>query len=960
MNSIEKKKKSLLKRILKWTGIGFAVLLAIIIAIPYFFKDDLKKMVIDEVNKTLNAKLSMGDFDLTFISTFPSMTIKLNDTKLEGINEFKGIELANIKEFSAEVGFWNVVGGDQIEINAINLDEPKFDVRILKNGKANYDIVKPDSVKPVEQAEEPSNFKLSLKEYSITNGSVKYDDQTSDMLLAIQNLNHHGKGDLTADIIDFETTTSMDKMTFNMDGISYLSEVKTNFIVNLLMEFSENSSKFTLKENEFKLNALTFSLDGFYEMFEKSSNMDFKINAAQATFKDFLSLIPTFYHSGYESMITKGSLDFGGFLKGKMDDQNMPAWDFNLNVANASIKYPDLPGTIKNIVVKAASSFKGGANMDEMTVDVDKFHADFAGNSLDATLKMRNPMSDPLLVAKVLAKVDLATLKQVIPMGDGESYKGKLKADINLNGRLSAIDKGNYEAFKASGTLELWNMLYKSKELNDQVEIANLIFRFSPKNLSLEKLIAKTGRSDFQMNGTIDNYMGYVFRNELLKGAFNFTSNTLDLDQLMNLVPSSPATANDVKKEEKTQTASNVEPMLIPDNIDFNLTTAIATVYYNKMAIKNVTGGVKIKDEVATLSNLTMYTMGGLVGLSGDFSTVDHYKPAVNFAYNLKDIDVTELATNFVTIEKIAPITKYAQGKISSTFNMKSSLTANLEPIYPSLNASGDFSTKSLTVSGFKPLEELAAALKKEAYAKQTLKDIYLKFKLTDGKLSVAPFDVKLGKMNANIAGYTSLDQSINYDIKLLVPKEEIPTEMIKTAEKALAKVNSMLPKLNIAAIPAIIPVKVNMIGTVANPKINTDFKEALLAATGNLKDNLANAKQAIKDTAKAVINQKINEVREDLNAKKAEIMADAQRQADKIKAEAKKQADELKAQAKKEVDNLVSNAGSNPFQKKAAEIAGNKITKIADEKINKINAEADKKADAILQEARERADKIK
>ena len=116
MNSIEKKKKSLVKRILKWTGIGFAVLLAILIAIPYFFKDDLKKMVIDEVNKSLNAKLSMGDFDLTFISTFPSMTIELNDTKLEGINEFKGVELANIKEFSAEVGFWNVVGGEQITI----------------------------------------------------------------------------------------------------------------------------------------------------------------------------------------------------------------------------------------------------------------------------------------------------------------------------------------------------------------------------------------------------------------------------------------------------------------------------------------------------------------------------------------------------------------------------------------------------------------------------------------------------------------------------------------------------------------------------------------------------------------------------------------------------------------------------------------------------------------------------
>lgn len=960
MNSSEKKKKSLVKRILKWSGIVFITLLALLIALPYFFKDDIKQLVIDEVNKSLNAKLSMGEFDLTFVSTFPNMTIELNDTKLEGINEFKGVELANIKQFSAHVGFWNVVGGDQIEIKAIHLVEPKFDVRILKNGKANYDIVKPDSVKPVEQAEEPSNFKLSLKEYSITNGTVKYDDQTSDMLLDIQNLNHNGKGDLTADIIDFETTTSMDKMTFNMDGVSYLSEVKTNFIVNLLMELGENSSKFTLRENEFKLNALTFSLDGFYEMLKNSSNMDFKINAAQATFKDFLSLIPTFYQSGYESMITKGSLDFGGFLKGKMDDKNMPAWDFKLNVANASIKYPDLPGTIKNIVIKAASTFKGGANMDDMTVDIDKFHADFAGNTLDAKLKMRNPITDPLLIASVLANVDLASLKQVIPMGKGESYKGKLKADVKLNGRMSAIDNGNYEAFKAAGTLELWNMRYKSKDFKEPVEIANLIFRFTPKNLNLEKLIAKTGRSDFQMNGTIDNYMGYVFREELLKGNFAFTSNYLDIDQLMGLVPAEDNKPEAATTKPAAKPAASSEPVLIPDNIDFNLTTDIATVHYNKMNIKNITGGIKVKDEVATLSNLKMNTMGGSVGLSGDFTTVDHYKPAVNFAYDLKEIDVTELGTNFITIEKIAPITKYAKGKISSIFTMKSSLTSNLDPIYSSLNAAGDFSTKSLTISGFKPLEELATALKNEAYAKQTLKDVYLKFKLTDGKLSVTPFDVKLGKMNANIAGYTSLDQSINYDIKLLVPKEEIPAKMIKTAERALAKVNSMLPKLNLASIPAQIPVKVNMIGTVTNPKINTDFKEALLAATGNLKGNLENAKQAIKDTAKAIINQKINEVREDLNAKKAQIMADAQRQADKVKAEAKKQADELKAQAKKEVDELVNKAGGNPFQKKAAEIAGNKLMKIADEKINKINAEADKKADAIMQEAKDRADKIK
>jgi uncharacterized protein involved in outer membrane biogenesis len=72
MEKSQKKKKSLFKRILKWTGISFLLLLIALILIPIFFKDQLKQMVIDEVNKNLNAKLTIGDFDLTFISTFPT------------------------------------------------------------------------------------------------------------------------------------------------------------------------------------------------------------------------------------------------------------------------------------------------------------------------------------------------------------------------------------------------------------------------------------------------------------------------------------------------------------------------------------------------------------------------------------------------------------------------------------------------------------------------------------------------------------------------------------------------------------------------------------------------------------------------------------------------------------------------------------------------------------------------
>ena len=958
----EKKKKSLFRRIMKWTGITFLLLIIALILIPIFFKDQLKELALKEANKMLLADVALEDFDLTFISTFPAMTARFDGVSITGRDEFKGVKLAEIKRLDVHVDFWSVVGGDQVEIEGIAIEEPKFDVRVLHDGTANYNIVKPDSLKTPEEVSEPSNFKLSLKEYSITNAQISYDDQPGDMLAVLKNMTHTGTGDLTADVIDFETETTMDELTFKMGGMSYLNKVKTKLVANLLMEFTEKTSKFTLKENSLDLNALKLSFDGFYEMLENKANMDLKLNAAKATFKDFLSLIPAFYQTGYESMVTKGNLALNARVKGTMDDTNLPGWDAGIDIDHASIKYPGLPQSINNIIVKAGSRFAGGSNLDKMTLDVPKFHADFAGNQLDATLKMRNPMTDPLIDSKILAKVNLATIGQVMPVAQGESYTGKLDADIVLNGRMSAIETERYEDFNAAGTLKLMEMLYKSPDLPSAVNIKSMLFRFSPKNLALESLDAKMGNSDIQLNGTIDNYLGYIFRDELLKGKFNLNSNNIDLDQLM-ASSGSPAPAQTSTAAE-TPAAASSEPLLIPDNVDFTLNTNINNLRYNKTDIKNIRGSVDMKEEVASLNNLTMNAMGGTVGLKGSYNSKDHRKPKIDFGYDLKDLDIKQLATNFITIEKLAPIAKYADGKISSQFTMESFLQPSLEPIYSTLNGGGTFFTKSVSISGFEPLKKLGSALKMDKLSNQTLKDVSAKFKFANGKVSLTPFDIKLGKIVTRVSGTSSFEQDIDYALEMNIPKEEIPASMIKLVESGISKVNGITPKIQLKELPAMIPVKANIVGKMTDPKVTTDLKESIMKLTGNMKDAVKGAindkVNELKDTARTVINNKVNEVKEDLNKKKQEILDDAQKQVDKIKAEGRKSGDAVRAEADKQAKSLMTEAGNNPLKKKAAEVAGKKLVKEADERAKKLEAEADKRADDVMAKAREKADQVK
>lgn len=946
----EKVKKSKVKSILKWTGISLLLLIIIGITIPIIFKDDIKEAVLKEANKSLLADVELKDFDLTFISSFPHITAKLEGLKVTGKDKnFNGVVLASMESFEAHLNFWSVVGGEKMEVEAITLNKPAFDVRVLKDGTANYNIAKPDSIKTPEEKEEPSAFKLSLKKYEINNANIRYDDASMDMFTDIKNLTHVGKGDLTADVIDFETTTSMDAFTYEMDGMSYLSEVKTNFVVNLLMEFTEKTSKFTLKENTFELNALKFSLDGFYEMLEKKDNMDLKLNASEATFKDFLSLIPSFYKSGYENMVTNGTLAMHAKVKGIMDDKNMPGWDAGIVVKNASVQYQGLPQSIKNIAIKAGSSFAGGANMDLMKLDVDQFHADFAGNVLDLVLKMRNPMTDPLIDANVKAKVNLATLGQVMPMAPGEQYKGKLNADISLNGRMSTIEQERYEEFKADGLIQLMDVLYKSTDLPAPVQVKDMKLHFTPKNLRLENLIAQMGASDFSINGTIDNYLAYVFRNELLKGSFNFNSNILDLDVLMG-TSSAPAPTEDKPAEPAPATT---EPVLIPDNLDVTLNMDVKTIKYNGISIQNTKGSVGLKEEIASLNSLKMNVLGGTVGLDGSYNSQNHQKPVVNFAYNIQQIAIADLAKNFVTVEKLAPIAKYAKGKISTSFTMKTTLQPSMEPVYSTLSGNGDISSNEISISGFEPLTKLANELNMPKLATQTLKDFKAKFKFENGKISLTPFIIKLGKINTDVSGSTTFEQDLDYKLMMNVPREEIPASALKAVEEGIKKLNNLPIKLKLQELPAMIPVPASITGKVTKPVVKVDLKEAIGKLTGNLKNSVKDAVNQAKDSVKTVVKQKVtekvNEVKEDLNKKKQEAIAEAQRQADKVKAEAKRAADAVRAEGNKQADALIAEAGGNPIKKKLAETAATKIRKTAEEKAQKMEQEASQKADEIM-----------
>ena len=951
------RKRSVFKRLLKWIGILFLVLVVLALVLPYFFKDEIVQMIEDEVESTLDAELELGSIDLSFISTFPDFVLEMENTSLIGVGEFEDLVLFRSNRLEAVLDLNSVLFGDSYVIKEINLIEPEINVLVNEAGRANYDIYIDTTATPDAQIEETESapFKLGLQHYSIQNGALSYVDSTMLFGLQLKNLDHTGSGDFTLEELVLSTKTKSSAVTVNYDGVAYMSEVKADIDCDIKMNLSE--MRFEFQENTARLNDFELGFDGWFEMAEEHYDMDISMEAENSKFKSLLSLVPGAYSPDFGEIRTDGTIGFSGRVYDKYADNSMPGFGLNLSVDNAFFQYPDLPGKVEKIDVDVRVEREPGADLDNLVVAIEKAHAEWTENYIDLTLLLTKPMSDPNLRSSIRSHVDLSSLEGIVPMEEGDSYGGVIKTDLKFKGAMSDVMEENFESVEASGEAGLDALVYGTASLPYQVRVDQALLRFDPGSIALDEFNATLGGSDMAMSGRITNYLPYVFRDEPLMGELAFNSKFLDLDELMGIeestaAPDSTEYAGTADQEEEV---SGV--VALPDNVNFTLAAEVNEMRYDSMLIEAISGKVVIANSVATLEDLGMQLLGGGLIMNGTYSTKDPKHPMASFGFDMMNMDINKTARYVNTVDKLMPIAKNCTGSFSSKMGFNSELDQNSMPVMSTLIGDGNFSTKKVFVEGFEPLNKLAKAVKIDRLSKQTINDVKCFFKIVDGKVYVEPFEVNMGSINAQISGNTSLEQEIDYDLKLNIPRSELGSQANAFVDGLLSQAADQGVDLELGEE---IPVDVKMTGTVLDPKISTNLK-------GQGKGVVDEVKEQVVDK----INEEIENVDEQLQAKVDQIMSDANEKADQLRAEAKKQADVVRKEGKnagrttreegeKQAQKLLDEAKKKgPIAVKLAKSGADKIIKEANTQASNIESEANKKADGIEAEAGKQADKI-
>lgn len=930
-----------------------ACILGILLIVPLMLKGKIKDIAETTANEMLEAKVSLGDVSMNFFSDFPNASLGVKDVAIVGINDFSGDTLANVGELDVVINLASLFG-DSYEINEVELNDATLNAKLLANGLASWDIViSSDSTEVEEDTTASSPFKLDLDDFSVNNLSVSYDDQMDSMFAAVKGLDLQLVGDISLDLqtlaniekfkmavgqliykdekgslgadlrnvsMDFSgsmsdkisnisTTLSVDSLSLLMENIPYLSNVKTEAEIELEADLENN--KFKFGKNYLKLNEIKANFEGFVHVLESSMDMDLKINTPDIDFKQILSLIPIIYKDDFASLQTSGSVNLNAFAKGRMAGDTLPELNIDLNIADAMFKYPDLPSSVKDINI-AANVRNNGNITDSTQISVPQLAFNMAGNPFKVSLGVKTPISDPDFNFAANGKLDLGKIVEVVHLED-ISLKGIFDAALVAEGKMSYIDKEEYEKFHINGDLNLADFVLDMSSLNYDVLINEAKLGFSSQFINLNAGLA-LGESDVALKGKLQNFIQYIMRGETIKGSLDVNSKLLNVSELLGEEESET-------KEVAEDTTAGSSSIHIPGNLDFALNANIATLLYDGIELKDIIAALSIKDQKAKINSIKANTMGGSLGLSGTFDTQDTLKPVVDFDIDVKDMIIAKVFTDITTANKLVPLLADANGNFSMNMDFHSDMDSELNPVLNSINASGNFISKEVGLDSVAALEKIAELVKYPALKNPSLKDISIKFLIKDGRVTADPFETFIQTAKLNVSGSSGLDQTLDYVTTITLP------ESIKSL------------------VPLAIDVKIG--GTFRNPKISIGAEKTL---------------ENLKETAIETVTKVVDEAKEKAIAaakeSKEKLVQAAIKQKESLVKVATESGNKLVAKAQQQSDSLQAKA-NNPIAKAAAKKTGDALVKKAQEQSKKLVNDATASGDKLINNAQKEGDEL-
>ena len=935
-------------------GALVALMLVSLLAIPLLFKDRIEARARAEIEQAVQARVDWSGVGLTLLRDFPNPTLTLSDVSVVGIGEFEGDTLASVGSLRLALDGRSVVRGlrqrGPVIVRSVRVEEPSLHLVVLEDGTKSWDIVRsrsepgegdPSAREPGEtdpSAGEPGaadagrDLSVELRSFELSDGRVVLENAASGLYVSLVGLQHSLAGNFSRESLTAETRTQADRTTVRFGGAPYLSEVALDFVADLEVDMVERRIRF--QDNELRLNDLLVRFAGDVAARGDDIALDVTFEAPRTEFGQMLSLVPVVYATDFAALETDGSFSLRGSVRGSYGEEAFPAFTLEATVDDGSFRYPDLPLPAREISA-ALSIANPGGDVDSTVVDLSRFHIEIGSQPLDAAFTLRTPVSDPEAFVRMQGVLDLSAVARTVKLENGDALAGAITVDASIRARRSDVDSARYERIDAQGTISARGVTLRGAELRQPVDVEEATIELSPERAELHSFSARLGSSDLQATGQLDNVLGFVLGTQPLRGSGSFTSRSFVLDEW--------------------KSDDELSAIPVPSTLDLTLEGTVDQLTYGTLLMSDARGTLHVRDQRLTLEGFTLRTLGGRIGMNGHYETTDPARPGFAMDLTLDSLDVSSASEALLTVQRFAPVARYARGTFSADLDVSGVFARDMTPVLDALDGSGSLLTSRMAIEGFPLLDRLSEVLRLSALATPTVDAIRSSLRIEDGRMHVEPFQARLGGLDMGVSGSNGIDQTLDYTLGLAVPRGLLGDAAEGVMQDLAARAGRA--GLDLGAGDAI-RVRVGVSGTVADPALDVGLGDPVASARDLAEEAAEAAVQARLDEARQRLEAEREEARQRAQARADSIVAEAEQRAEAIRAEARRLADEVRAEGDRRAEEVLARA-TNPLARRAAEPLAERIRQEANERADGLEREADERATALVAEARRRAEAL-
>ncbi|WP_018615361.1 AsmA-like C-terminal region-containing protein [Segetibacter koreensis] len=761
--------KKYLRYIAKGIGVFVAVLLFVYLA-AYTYVTFNKKSIIEQIKEQvadkLNGDIQIGDISLGFLSTFPGISVLLENVSIKDTL----FSQHHHPFFVAKKIYLNLSVISIIQksnpVNGVRLDDGQLYVYKDSTGYTNAYLFSPKS--DMRATTKTPASKLEIETIRLRDVRLIFDDRKKSKLYDFDVKRYTCNIINTDSALTFKTKNNIlvHTLAFNTAAGSFLKDAKVegNFDVHfnkIKKQLAFNNIDINIKNHLFKISgafhftkASTFSLN----IATKNLDYDFARTLLPEAKSTALSIVKL------DKPVNEVKAEISGPLNGgdPLVNATYTCRENNVQSPYASFTNCSFTGSYTNEVVVGLPRKDPNSRL--------RFH-NFTGTWQNLAIKSKdiyiNNLQVPVVNADIKTDFDLSQLNTLIASSTFDVHQGKGTLDIIYSGPLQENTKENT---LLNGKLTFSNgiLMYHPRNIEMKDVNGNIVFKNS--DVYVNDLRGNVQGSKIIMNGSGKNLLALLKTNPgKMFLDWNLYSPSLNLASFTSLLQKRIATTR--KNNLKSKIGKNLDEIVSQAN--FHVDVKTDQLIYKRFTGTNVRASLGLINENWVLNNISLSHGGGSMSISGYLNEKSSRYYSAKIKANIQNADVNKVFYAFDNFGQNGITSENLRGKLTSTADVTMDIDRDLAGKPMNMEGYVDFSLKKGALLHYEPLRKIQDA----AFTRRNFDEIYFaelkdRFDIKDREIIINRMEIESTVLTLFVEGVYSLRGKT--DISIQIPISNI------------------------------------------------------------------------------------------------------------------------------------------------------------------------------------------